>query len=110
VPAAIEAVAVLIAGRTIGEWVVSVRAVARRRPVLLARLVKLVTGVGLLLALLATPGAWTGPAQLVFAAGTIGFAVRTREHRGLAHVAAGMDLEIVRPRSASSAARAERVA
>ncbi|GAA3672082.1 hypothetical protein GCM10022237_34700 [Nocardioides ginsengisoli] len=110
VPAVIEAAAVLLAGRTIGEWVVSVRAVARRRPVLLARVVKLVTGVGAMLALLATPGAWTGPVLAGFALLSVVAAVRTREHRGLAHVLSGLDLEIVLPpvRSASSAPRAGR--
>jgi len=106
VPGLVEAVAVLVGGRTVGEWVVSVRTAGRRRPLALARLVKLATGVGPLVVLLAMPGAWTGPVLLAFAAVSVAAAVpRTGGHRGLSHTAAGLDLEIVLPRSAREAVR-----
>ncbi|KAB2813243.1 VanZ family protein [Pimelobacter simplex] len=105
VPAAVEAAAVLLGGRTVGEWAVAVRAVARRRPALLARLVKLLTGVGPLVALMATPQAWSGPALLLFGVVTVAAAVRGREHRGLSHTVAGMDLEIVQPRAYEQVSR-----
>ena len=102
VPAAIETLAVLLGGRTVGEWVVSVRAVARRRPVLGARTVKLLTGIGPCLVLMAIPQVWSGPALLLFAMVTVAAALGGREHRGLAHTLSGMDLEIVRPPRARS--------
>ena len=47
VPFAVEAVLVLGFGRTVGEWVVSLHTVPRRRRLLLpGRLVKLAVGVG----------------------------------------------------------------
>ncbi|WGX96991.1 VanZ family protein [Nocardioides sp. L-11A] len=106
VPGLIEAAAVLLGGRTVGEWVVSVRTIARRGPVPLARLVKLAVGVGPMIVLLAVPGTWTGPVLLLFVAATALAAIpRTGGHRGLAHAAAGLDLEIVLPRSAGDRVR-----
>ncbi len=100
VPALIEAGCVLLAGRTVGEWVVSVRTVARRRtPVLVARLVKLATGVGPLLVLLSVPGSWTAPVLFLVVLVTVVGAIpgRERGHPGLANAVAGLELEIVRP-------------
>lgn len=72
---------------------------------MLARLVKLLTGVGPLVALMATPQAWSGPALLLFGVVTVAAAVRGREHRGLSHTLAGMDLEIVQPRAYEQVSR-----
>ena len=95
VPAAVEAVLVLGFGRTFGEWVVSVRAVARRPALLVvSRVVKLALGVGPLLVLGYWAPEWSTWALLGWAALTAAVALPTREHRGLAHAAAGMDLEI----------------
>ncbi|WP_436700734.1 VanZ family protein [Nocardioides sp. BYT-33-1] len=106
VPGLIEAAAVLLGGRTVGEWVVAVRTVRRRGPVPLARLVKLATGVGPMIVLLAVPGTWTGSALLLFVVVTVVAAIpRAGGHRGLAHAAAGLDLEIVLPRSARDRVR-----
>ncbi len=100
VPGLVEAVAVLLGGRSVGEWVVSVRTTGGRGPVPVARLVKLVTGVGPFVALLAIPGAWTGPVLALFVVVSLVAAVpRAGGHRGLSHGAAGLDLEIVLPRS-----------
>lgn len=99
VPAAVEAGLVLFAGRTFGELVVSVRAVARRRALTPAsRVVKLAVGVGPFLALGVLMPAWSTWALLGYAVVSVLAALPTREHRGLSHVVAGMDLEVVRPR------------
>lgn len=105
VPALVEAAAVLLGGRTVGEWAVSIRAVARRRPALLGRVLKLLTGVGPLIALMATPQAWSGPALLLFGIVSVAAAAGGREHRGLSHTVAGMDLEIVQPRAYEQVSR-----
>ncbi len=95
VPFGLEALLVLAAGRTVGELVVSIRAVARRRALTLpARAVKLLTGVGPLFGLAALD---VGIAVALFAAYavlTLVVAWRTANHRGLSHVLAGMDLRI----------------
>ena len=97
VPAVAEAGLVLLAGRTFGELVVDVRAVARRRALApVSRVVKLVTGVGPLLALGVFAPPWSTWALAGYAAATILFALPTKEHRGLSHALAGMDLEIAR--------------
>jgi glycopeptide antibiotics resistance protein len=95
VPFAAEALLVLVAGRTVGELVVSVRAVARR-PVwtLPARVLKLATGVGPVLLLAPLDPRVGLPLLAAYAVLTVGFAWRTTEHRGLSHVVSGMDLEI----------------
>ena len=106
VPGAIETAVVFLGGRTVGEWVVSVRTTGARRPMPVARLVKLVTGVGPFVALLAIPGAWTGPVLAAFVLATLVAAVpHAGGHRGLTHTVAGLDLEIVLPRSATRAVR-----
>ena len=99
VPLALEAAAVLLLGRTVGEQVVSVRTTGRRGVLgVLARLVKLATGVGPLLLVLAL-----GPHGLrygltvlpAFALLTVVAAARSRRnHRGLSHTLAGLDLVI----------------
>ena len=98
VPAVVEAVLVLGAGRTVGELVVDTRAVARR-PALapLSRLVKLLVGVGPLLALGALTPQWSTVALPVYLLVTALAAAPTKEHRGLSHVVAGMDLEVALP-------------
>jgi glycopeptide antibiotics resistance protein len=98
VPAAVEAALVLLAGRTFGELTVSIRAVARRRAFMpLARAVKLAVGVGPLLVLGVLAPAWSTWALLGYLALTGLAALPTREHRGLSHVVAGMDLVVAAP-------------
>jgi len=95
-PLALEAAMVLIAGRTVGEWVISVEPVAGRVPALLARLIKLTLGVGGFTVLLVLD--FPGSRLLLIAqvAVTLLAAIRTRAHRGLTHWAAGMELTIGR--------------
>jgi hypothetical protein len=95
VPFLVEAVSVLAVGRTVGEHVVSVRAVARRpRLVLLSRAVKLATGVGPLFGL-ALLGGWYAAALLPsYLVVTVVAAWRSAEHRGLSHQLAYLDLRI----------------
>lgn len=95
VPFLVEAVSVLAVGRTVGEHVVSVRAVARRpRLVLLSRAVKLATGVGPLFGL-ALLGGWYAAALLPsYLVVTVVAAWRSAEHRGLSHQLACLDLHI----------------
>jgi hypothetical protein len=103
VPLAVQAVSVLLVGRTIGEHVVSVRAIARRR-VLVSRAVKLLTGVGPMYLLLLLGGWWAVallPAYLVV---TALVALPGPDHRGLSHRCAGMDLVIAAEERVRSAA------
>lgn len=108
VPAAVEVLLVLGAGRTFGEWVISVRTVARGAAhAVLGRVLKLVAGIGPFLALLALTQGWALWALAGWCAVTVAAAVPTKEHRGLAQVVAGLRLEIAgsgvpaeRPRSA----------
>jgi len=95
VPFAIEAALVLLAGRTVGELVVSVRAVARRRGLTIpSRVVKLAAGVTPVF-VFAVLDPWpAGVLVTAYAALTLVMAWRTRDHRGLSHVLAGMDLRI----------------
>lgn len=99
-PALIEAAAVLVAGRTVGEWVVATRTVRGRRwPTAAARLVKLVTGVGGYLALLVAdlPGGALLPAGFVLA--SVLAVPWSRGRRGLSNAAAGLDLVVDSGRS-----------
>ncbi|GAA3821139.1 VanZ family protein [Nocardioides panacisoli] len=94
-PGVAEAVLVLGFGRTFGEWVVSVRAVARRsRLTPVSRVVKLAAGVGPMLVVGFLAPSWSTGALLGYALLTAAVALPTREHRGLSHVVAGMDLAI----------------
>jgi glycopeptide antibiotics resistance protein len=95
VPLVLEAVVVLGAGRSVGEWAISVRAVATRRtPTALARVVKLVLGVGGFTVLLMVRQPWSGPLLGVLVLATLVASWRSRDHRGLSHWASRMDLEI----------------
>jgi len=96
VPLVPEALLVLLAGRTVGEWVISVGTTTRHRWLLPARLLKLVLGVGGFNALLLLDFPGAGTVLLVLVLATLGWSLRTREHRGLTHWAAGMDLRISR--------------
>lgn len=95
VPYAVQATSVLAVGRTIGEHVVAVRAVARRpRTRYLARAAKLLAGVTPAFALVAV-GGWVAILGLGgLALAHLLVAWRTDQHRGLTHVLAGMDLRI----------------
>jgi len=95
VPLAAEALLVLVAGRTVGELVVSVRAVARRPAwTVPARVVKLASGVGPVFLLSPLDPRLALPLLAAYAVLTVGFAWGTKEHRGLSHVLSGMDLRI----------------
>ncbi|QIG45070.1 VanZ family protein [Nocardioides anomalus] len=99
VPFVVEAVLVLGAGRTVGEWVVSLHTVPRRRALLLpGRLVKLALGVGPLFVLAPLWNQVVGPVALALLAAyvvvTLVFAWRTRGHRGLSHTLGHLDLRI----------------
>jgi glycopeptide antibiotics resistance protein len=101
VPLALQALCVLGLGRTIGELTVSLHTQPRRpRLEPLSRVVKLVLGVGSL-ALYAVPA--VGPLLLAaWLAVTLVAAYPTREHRGLANAAAGLDLRIGDEETAAS--------
>jgi glycopeptide antibiotics resistance protein len=99
VPFAVEAVLVLGFGRTVGEWVVSLHTVPRRRGLLLpGRLVKLAVGVGPVFVLAPLWNQVVGPAAVALLAAyavlTIAFAWRTANHRGLSHTLGHLDLRI----------------
>jgi len=94
VPALVEAASVLIAGRTVGEWVVSLRTVPGRLPAPVARAVKLVVGVGPLLALGAAQTSWSTPALLGFLLLTLIAPALSRDRRGLSHLASGLNLRV----------------
>ncbi|WP_205472631.1 VanZ family protein [Nocardioides sp. SYSU D00038] len=99
VPFAVEALMVLVAGRTVGEAVISVRPVARRPALALpGRAVKLGTGIAPLFLLGVSGEVVPRPVALAllpaYAALTLLVAWRSTEHRGLSHVLAGMDLRI----------------
>jgi glycopeptide antibiotics resistance protein len=99
VPFAAEAVLVLGFGRTLGEWVVSLHTVPRRRRLLLpGRLVKLAVGVGPVFVLAPLWNQVVGPLAVAllgaYAVLTIAFAWRTQNHRGLSHTLGHLDLRI----------------
>jgi len=98
-PFAVEAVLVLGFGRTVGEWVVSLHTVARRRALLLpSRLVKLAVGVGPLFVLAPLWDQVVGPLAIAMLAAygvvTLVVAWRTVDHRGLSHTLGHLDLRI----------------
>ena len=98
-PFAVEAVLVLGFGRTVGEWVVSLHTVPRRRALLLpGRLVKLAVGVGPLFVLAPLWDQVVGPVAIALLAAyavlTMVFAWRTTNHRGLSHTLGHLDLRI----------------
>ena len=99
VPFAVEAVLVLGFGRTVGEWVVSLHTVPRRRRLLVpGRLVKLAVGVGPVFVLAPLYNQVVGPVAVsllaAYAVLTVVFAWRTTNHRGLSHTLADLDLRI----------------
>ena len=95
VPFAAEALMVLVAGRTVGELVISTRAVARQPSLTIpSRVVKLATGVGPVFLLAPLDPEVAGAVFAAYALLTVGVAWRTENHRGLSHVLAHMDLHI----------------
>jgi hypothetical protein len=99
IPFAVEAVLVLAFGRTVGEWVVSLHTVPRRRRLLLpGRLVKLAVGVGPLFVLAPLYDQVVAPVAIPLLVGygvlTVAFAWRTKDHRGLSHTLGHLDLRI----------------
>ncbi len=95
-PIVLETVAVLAFGRTVGEWVVSLRATAPSG-VWWRRIIKLVTGVGGLTLLLMADFPGSGLALLVFVAATLLALPRTEDHHGLSNALAGMRIQPIRP-------------
>jgi glycopeptide antibiotics resistance protein len=99
IPFAVEAVLVLGFGRTVGEWVVSLHTVPRRRGLLLpGRLAKLAAGVGPLFVLAPLYDQVVGPLAIgllvAYAGLTVVLAWRTKDHRGLSHTIGHLDLRI----------------
>jgi glycopeptide antibiotics resistance protein len=99
VPFAVEAVLVVGFGRTVGEWVVSLHTIPRRRRLLLpGRLVKLAVGVGPIFVLAPLYDQVVGPVAIALLAAyavlTIVFAWRTKDHRGLSNTLGHLDLRI----------------
>jgi hypothetical protein len=99
IPFAVEAVLVLGFGRTVGEWVVSLHTVRRRRRLLLpGRLVKLAVGVGPLFVLAPLYDQVVAPVAIPLLVGygvvTLVLAWRTKDHRGLSHTLGHLDLRI----------------
>jgi VanZ family protein len=91
VPLVVQALVVMLAGKTVGELVVDLRTTPASYP---RRAVKLLVGVVPLVALavLTLPAAQV--ALVVLAAVSVSAAFLTRGHRGLSNVAARLDLEI----------------
>jgi glycopeptide antibiotics resistance protein len=99
VPFAVQVVLVVGFGRTVGEWVVSLHTVPRRRALLLpGRVVKLAVGLGPLFVLAPAYDQLGLPLALTlltaYAVLTVVFAWRTKGHRGLSHTLAHLDLRI----------------
>lgn len=95
VPLLPEAVLVLWTGRTLGEWVISVRPVPRRpRLVVARRVLKLVLGVGAFATLVAVDFPGSEVLLVVLVVATLATSVRSASHRGLTHAVTGMDLTI----------------
>ena len=100
VPLAVEAFLVLVTGRTVGEWAIDVRSVPHGGSATFPRrLVKLVLGVGAFTTVLALKFPGSNWVLLGIILVTLAASARTKEHRGLTHWAAGMDLVIDFPSS-----------
>lgn len=94
-PLLVESWWVLRRGQTVGEDVVRLEPVAAEGARVRSRWIKLVAGVGGYLVLTSDLLGTTLLGEL-FALVTLAFAIRTREHRGLSHALAGMELRIER--------------
>jgi glycopeptide antibiotics resistance protein len=95
VPFALEAMVVLVWGRTIGEAVVQLRTRARRPGwTLPGRLVKVATGVGLLAVLAAGGVPGSGWLLLAFVVAHVAGAALAPGGRGLSNFLAGLDVEL----------------
>ncbi|GAB2979620.1 VanZ family protein [Nocardioides montaniterrae] len=98
VPGAVELAIVLLAGRTVGEWVISVRTVlVGPLPLPTARSVKLAMGIGPAIALLGVDTDLSAFALVGWLILTAVAVVPTKQHRGLSHVASGLELAIAKP-------------
>jgi hypothetical protein len=95
---AVEAVVVLGWGCTVGELVVRLRTVARSPLWLVpSRLVKLAVGPGLVALFGAWDSPWSSAGMLAVIVAVVLAAVLTRDHRGLANLAAGLDVVALAP-------------
>ncbi len=98
VPYGVEVAAVLLAGRTVGEWAISVRAVPRRSSLVrrepLLRVVKLLSGITPPVALVLVGGWWALVGIAVFLAATVVSVFVTGPTRGLSHTLSGLELRI----------------
>ncbi|CAM3717047.1 VanZ family protein [Nocardioides marinus] len=98
VPFAVEALCVLGLGRTVGEIVVSVRTESPRRwwtgP---GRLLKLALGIGPVFWLVLAPIPYRGQLLAAYLVLTVVATFWTREHRGLSHALAGLELRVAVP-------------
>ena len=101
VPLLVEAYWVLRNGRTVGEDVVRLEPVAAAGGTARARWIKLAAGVGGYL-LLSSDLLGVAPAGQLFALATALGAIRSRDHRGLSHALAGMELRIEQPTEQTS--------
>lgn len=98
IPALVELASVLFRGRTVGEWVVDLKAVGRPGVTgVVQRLVKYAVGVGPLLALGVMTPEWSTWALAGYVLVTAAAAVPTKEHRGLSHEVTRMQLTIDAP-------------
>ncbi|MCW3156596.1 VanZ family protein [Micropruina sonneratiae] len=96
VPLLVEGWSVLARGRTIGETMVGLEPRARPGAETRSRVLKLLAGVGGYV-VLSLPVPYFGALSVVFGALTVGWAIWSRDHRGLSHAVAGMELAIEPP-------------
>jgi len=97
-PGLAQLASVLLRGRTVGEWTVDLRTVARRPGLVVpGRVVKFVTGVGGLLLLVGWDHEAAVPALWGLLAVTALAAVPGRDHAGLANLLGGLRLEVDLP-------------
>ncbi|MFE7227547.1 VanZ family protein [Nocardioides sp. NPDC057577] len=95
-PILLETIAVMVFGRTVGEWVVGLRTTASSG-IWWRRAVKLLTGVGGLTVLLMADFPGSSLLLLVFVLTTLVALPRTEDHRGLSNALAGMSVSPTRP-------------
>ncbi|WP_166979720.1 VanZ family protein [Paramicrobacterium fandaimingii] len=103
-PIIVQLLSVLIGGVTIGERIVLIRAVHGSMPAMIARPVRFLLGIGGYMMLLASESFVSSMLLPVLVLVSFIMVFTTRNHRGLASVAARMDVEDVRVRGNDRAA------